>query len=174
MTAAAPPLVILRGNSASGKSTVARRIQRTLPRGRVAVIGQDHVRRELLWEHDVGQGDTIGLITAMARHCLGVGRTTVVEGIFGRERYGEMFARLLAEHAGASLVYYLDVSLEETVRRHAGKPIAGAVSDEELASWYRVRDVLGTPGEQVLGEELTEDEMVERVLADLSAAGVRG
>ena len=169
--ASAPPpaatLVILRGNSASGKSTVARRVQRSLPRGRVAVIGQDHLRRELLWEHDVTNGDTAGLILATARHCLGIGRITVVEGIFGSERYGEMFEELLAEHDGPSLVYYLDVSLEETLRRHAGKTIGGEVPASEVASWYREHDVLGAPGEQVLGEELSEDAMVARVHADL-------
>ena len=36
----APALVILRGNSASGKSTIARKVQHDLPRGRIAVIGQ--------------------------------------------------------------------------------------------------------------------------------------
>ena len=78
----APPFVVLRGNSASGKSTVARRVQRALPRGEVAVIGQDHVRRELLWEHDSGQGDTVGLLETMVRHCLGGGRITLLEGIY--------------------------------------------------------------------------------------------
>ncbi|MFC5375769.1 AAA family ATPase [Brachybacterium sacelli] len=167
---ASPALVILRGNSASGKSTVARQVQRALPRGRVAMIGLDHVRRELLWEHEVGQGDTIGLVTAMTQHCLRVGRTTVVEGIFGRERYGDMFAQLLAAHDGPHLVYYLDVSLEETLRRHAGNPIAHEVRADEVASWYRVHDVLGVPGETVLGEELSAEEMVTRVLTDLAAS----
>ena len=169
--ASAPPaatLVILRGNSASGKSTVARRVQRSLPRGSVAVIGQDHLRRELLWEHDVAGGETAGLILATARHCLGIGRITVVEGIFGSERYDDMFEEMLADHEGSCLVYYLDVSLEETLRRHAGKSIGGEVPASEVASWYREHDVLGTPGEQVLGEEFSEDDMVARVLADLA------
>jgi hypothetical protein len=166
----APPLVVLRGNSASGKSTVARRVQRELPRSKVAVIGQDHVRRELLWEREVGQSDTIGLVTVMAQHLLSIGRITVIEGIFGAERYGGMFADLLAGHTGPALVYYLDVSLPETLRRHAGKPIADHVSDAEVASWYREHDVLGVEGETVLGEELSEDDMVARVLADLQEA----
>lgn len=78
----APPFLVLRGNSASGKSTVARRVQRALPRGEVAVTGQGHVRREPLWEHDSGQGDTVGLLETMVRHCLGVGRITLLEGIY--------------------------------------------------------------------------------------------
>ncbi|MGP9843079.1 AAA family ATPase [Brachybacterium sp. 107] len=169
-TPSAPALVILRGNSASGKFTVARRVQRSLPRGRVAVIGQDHLRRELLWEHDAANSDTAGLILATARHCLGIGRITVVEGIFGSERYGDMFEEMLADHEGPCLVYYLDVSLAETLRRHAGKTIGGEVPASEVASWYREHDVLGAPGEQVLGEDLSEGDMVARVLADLTTA----
>src|SRR5690606_7444014 len=131
-------------------------------------IGQDHVRRELLWEREVGQSDTIGLVAVMARHLLSIGRITIIEGIFGAERYGALFADLLAEHRGPALVYYLDVSLAETLRRHAGKDIAAEVSDEEVASWYRERDALGVPGEVILPESLGPQELLDRVLQDLS------
>lgn len=166
-----PPLVVLRGNSASGKSTVARRAQRALPRGRVAVIGGDHVRRELLWEHETGQGEVVGLLVTMVRHCLAIGRITILEGIFGSERYHGMLDEILQEHAGSTLVYYLDVGLPETLRRHAGKPIADHVTQEEVASWYRGHDVLGADGEQVLGEQFSEDEVVAQLLTDLVAVG---
>lgn len=97
-----PTLVILRGNSASGKSTVARRVQRELSRGRVAVIGQDDVRRKLLWEHGSGPGATISLVEVMVRHCLARGRTTLLEGIFRSARYQQMCERLSTDHDGPS------------------------------------------------------------------------
>lgn len=169
--ASAPALVILRGNSASGKSTIARRAQRALPRGRVAVIGQDQVRRDILREHgDSEPADTIALTEVMVRHCLDRGRTVIVEGIFKTARYREMFEGLLAGHDGPHLVYYLDVSLEETLRRHALKPIAGHVSEEEVSSWYVERDLLELPGEVVLAEGRSEGELVAALLADLAAA----
>lgn len=163
-----PALVIVRGNSASGKSTLARQVQRALPRGQVAVIGQDHIRRDLLWEHDIGQGDTIGLLSVMVRHCLDIGRTTILEGIFKRERYGPLLRSLAAGHDGPVHVYYLDVSLPETLRRHAGKPIAAHVSEAEVASWYLEHDVLGMPEEVVLGESLSREDMLHRLLDDLA------
>ncbi|MGD7789618.1 zeta toxin family protein [Propionibacteriaceae bacterium Y1700] len=49
-----PHLVIIRGNSASGKTTAARSLQLALGRG-TANIGQDHFRRVVLREHDVPQ-----------------------------------------------------------------------------------------------------------------------
>lgn len=162
-------LVILRGNSASGKSTVARRVQRALSRGRVAVVGQDHVRRDLLRERDGDPVETIDLLELIVRRCLERGRIVILEGIFTQATYGPMMQGLLAGHDGPALVYYLDVSLPETLRRHATKPIAGHVGEEEVATWYRADDVLGLPGEVVLGEDLTEDAMVERLLADLAA-----
>jgi predicted kinase len=168
-----PALVILRGNSASGKSTVARRVQVEADGARIAVIGQDQVRRELLNEEDNPNLDTIGVVELLAEHCLDLGRTTIVEGIYKRIRYGEMFDRLRALAAARDLpvlIYYLDVGLEETIRRHAGKPIAGVVTDDDLRSWYRERDLLDVPGEQVLGESMSEDVLVERILADLGAA----
>ena len=164
-----PVLVILRGNSASGKSTIARRVQHALPRGRVAVVGQDHVRRDLLRERNVDPVETIDLLELIVRRCLGRGRVVILEGIFKEATYGPMMQGLLAGHDGPALVYYLDVSLPETLRRHATKPIAGHVDGPTVASWYEPHDLLGAPGEVVLAEDLSEDAMVERLLADLAA-----
>lgn len=113
---------------------VARRVQRELPRGRVAVIGQGHVRTELLWEHDSGPGDTISLVEVMVRHYLARGRIAVLEGIFRAARYQQMCERLITGHDGPSLVYYLNVSLPETLQRHPLRPIADDVSDEQVTS----------------------------------------
>lgn len=165
-----PVLMILRGNSASGKSTVARRVQRSRPQGEVAVIGQDAVRRDMLWAPNAPGGDTAGLLTTMVRHCLGIGRTTILEGILGADVYRDALVDLLDGHPGPHRVYYLDVGLPETLRRHAGKPIAPEVSEDEVASWYREHDVLGVPGEVVLGEERSEDALVAHLLADLEQA----
>ncbi|GAA3118678.1 putative ATPase [Kribbella aluminosa] len=48
-------LVVLRGNSGSGKTTTARTLRERLGRG-TAWVEQDHLRRILLREHDVPSG----------------------------------------------------------------------------------------------------------------------
>ncbi|MFF0493515.1 AAA family ATPase [Nocardia sp. NPDC004068] len=45
-------LIVLRGNSGSGKSTVAHQLQRHFPKGQCAVVAQDTVRRTILRERD--------------------------------------------------------------------------------------------------------------------------
>lgn len=45
-------LIVLRGNSASGKSTVARAVRDRYGYG-IALVGQDNIRRTVLREKDV-------------------------------------------------------------------------------------------------------------------------
>ncbi|GAB2933366.1 hypothetical protein GCM10027203_37290 [Nonomuraea fastidiosa] len=45
-------LVVIRGNSGSGKTSVARALRQAYGRRGLALIGQDVVRRDILREHD--------------------------------------------------------------------------------------------------------------------------
>lgn len=73
-------LILIRGNSASGKTTLARELQMAMGRG-TANIGQDHFRRVVLREHDVRGGDNIELIALATRHCLDIGYHVILEGL---------------------------------------------------------------------------------------------
>ncbi len=57
-------LIVLRGNSGSGKSTIAERIR--AQRDGVAIIGQDHLRRVILKEKDRPGAANIGLIDLLS------------------------------------------------------------------------------------------------------------
>ena len=52
-------LVVLRGNSASGKSSVAAGLRKRFGRG-IAVVGQDTLRRDVLHERDIPGGANVG------------------------------------------------------------------------------------------------------------------
>ena len=145
----APRLIVLRGNSASGKTTVAARLQRELGRG-TANIGQDHFRRVVLREHDAPGADNIALIAHTVRYCAGIGYNVIVEGILVADHYRDMLRRLIAEHPGPVHVFYLDVPLEETLRRHGTRPLGAELPADKLREWYVQSDLLGTPGEIVL------------------------
>lgn len=54
-------LILLRGNSGSGKTTVAKMLQRKLGRGTL-YIPQDVIRRELLWVKDEPDNKAIPLL----------------------------------------------------------------------------------------------------------------
>lgn len=59
-------LLVLRGNSGSGKTTTAREVRLRCGR-RIAIVSQDAIRRDLLREKDILGGVYIGLIDAIAR-----------------------------------------------------------------------------------------------------------
>ena len=73
-------LIVIRGNSASGKSAVAAEIRRRHGRG-LAIVGQDTLRRQVLRERDVPGGANIDLIDLTARFALDRGFHVIVEGI---------------------------------------------------------------------------------------------
>jgi predicted kinase len=73
-------LIVIRGNSASGKSAVAAEIRRRHGRG-LAIVGQDTLRRHVLAERDVPGGANIDLIDLTARFALDRGFHVIVEGI---------------------------------------------------------------------------------------------
>jgi uridine kinase len=78
MARAGQHLILIRGNCASGKTSLARELQVAMGGG-TANIGQDHFRRVVLREHDVPGGDNIELIALAARHCLQIGYHVICE-----------------------------------------------------------------------------------------------
>lgn len=159
-------LVILRGNSASGKSTVAAEIRARHGLRDLAIVGQDNLRRDVLRERDVPGGANIGLIDLVARYSLDHGFHVIVEGILYADRYGDMLATLRAEHRGLTRCYYFDVPFEETLRRHATKPQAAAYGEAEMRDWYRDRDLLPGGIEHVIPAGSTLENTVRRVMRD--------
>jgi adenylylsulfate kinase-like enzyme len=159
-------LIVLRGNSGSGKTTVARALQQQRGRDQVAVISQDVVRREVLWANDRAGNAAIGLIDLMARYALDQGFTVVVEGILHLDRYGDMLRRLVHDHNGTSLAYFWDVPFEETLRRHATKPKAAEFGETEMRDWWYGAAYIDGLSEATLGAEATLHDAVERVSAD--------
>lgn len=138
-------LVVLRGNSGSGKSTTARQLRARLGRG-TAIVEQDQIRRVLLWEKDTPGNAAIDLIGLNARYCLDRGFDVIVEGILSADRYGDMLRGLTADHRGTTVHYYFDIPFEETLARHATRSWAANVAPESMREWYEARRPAGRGG----------------------------
>ncbi|MFD0816779.1 AAA family ATPase [Micromonospora zhanjiangensis] len=160
-----PTLLIIRGNSGSGKTTTAREVRRRYGRG-CALIEQDYLRRIVLREHDSSRTDPVApaFIAATARTALDLGYHVVLEGILHTGRYAPVLRRLITDHAGPAHVFYLDVCFDETVRRHRtrGEPID--VTPEQMRDWYATLDLLDVPGERVIPETSTFEQTVATIL----------
>ena len=158
-------LIVIRGNSASGKSAVAAEIRRRHGRG-LAIVGQDNLRRQVLRERDVPGGANIDLIDLTARFALDRGFHAIVEGILYADHYGRMLTALIADHRELARAYYLDIPWAETLRRHATKALAAEYGEREMRGWYRERDVLPGGLEQIIPAASSLEETVRRIMAE--------
>jgi predicted kinase len=152
-------LIVIRGNSGSGKTSIAREVRRRHGRG-CALVEQDYLRRIVLRERDVAGGVAPGLIAHTARYALDHGYHVILEGILHAERYRDVLLDLLDRHDGERYVFYLDVSFDETVRRHRTRPQVDSFTPEQMREWYVPGDLLGHPAEQVIPESSTFDTSV--------------
>ncbi|WP_063746585.1 AAA family ATPase [Catenuloplanes japonicus] len=165
VSARKPILVVIRGNSGSGKTTTAREVRRQYGRG-CALIEQDHLRRVILREHGGGGEDRVAprFITTMARAALDGGYHVVLEGILHTGQYGDPLRALISEHTGPTACFYLDVSFDETVRRHLTRQEPIPVSADTMREWYTAQDLLGVADETVIPEHAEFDHVVTTIL----------
>jgi len=84
-------LIVLRGNSGSGKTSVSLALQRAYGRG-VAWVSQDMMRRQVLRELDHPGARNVGLIDLAVRYALESGYHVVLDGILRAARYEDMLA----------------------------------------------------------------------------------
>lgn len=156
-------LIIIRGNSGSGKSTVARELQQRLGYG-TALIEQNHIRRKLLRVKDTPGNPAIALINLNARYALDQGYDVIIEGIMSADRYRDMLQRLLTDYPHC--VYYFDIPFDETLRRHQTRDKTEEFGDVEMRRWWREYDVL-SDDDRIISQAHSCDEIVQRIIDDL-------
>lgn len=159
-------LIIIRGNSGSGKSTVAKQLQQKMGY-QTMLIPQDVVRREMLRVRDQHDNPSIQLVYDLAMYGNKIGFDVIVEGIFASERYGDMLRRLIGNFSGLSHVYYFDIPIEVTLERHLSKPNAHEFGEKELRNWWIEKDYLNLPYEKAIEADLSPDEILEMFVNDM-------
>jgi hypothetical protein len=124
-----------------------------------------------------GRGDVGELLTHLrdhgchdvtVRYALDRGYDVILEGILAAARYEPMLAGLARDHAGTTAHYYFDVPLEETLRRHATRPLARKVTPDMIRDWYIPRDLLGYTAERVIPESSSLQNTIQRIMTELN------
>lgn len=158
-------LIILRGNSGSGKTTIAQQLQKKLGES-VLLISQDTVRREMLAVKDGLGNPGIELIKQLAQYGNQRVSYVIIEGILRREWYGEMLQELNEQFA-QTFAYYFDLPFQETLKRHQTKEKASEFGEQELRSWWREKDYLDIPNEQLIGSDMEREAIVTKLLTEM-------
>lgn len=159
-------LIILRGNSGSGKTTTAKALQRKFGHGTM-LISQDVVRREMLFVKDGPDTEASQLLLELAlygkKHC----NIVILEGILNSKWYEKLFKNLLDEFNNQIFAYYFDIPFEETLNRHKLKPNANEFGEKELREWWNEKELLDIIPEVCLHKELCLNEVVEMIYKEV-------
>lgn len=162
-------LIILRGNSGSGKTATAKELHRRLPPGTALLISQDVIRREMLNVKDRPQNPAIDLIKLNAAfgraHC----DVVIIEGILKRELYNAALLKIAAAF-DQTVACYFDIPYEETLRRHQSRPQAQEFGAASLKKWWLEKDYLALPGEIQFTTDDTLSMRVEQLLKIIQKA----
>lgn len=163
-------LIILRGNSASGKSTVAKALRKKIGY-ETMLIQQDVVRRDILRVQDLPGNPSIELIYDLAMYGKKIGYDVIIDGIMHADKCDAILRRIIADFKGEAHVYYFDIPFEETLRRHETKmKEKEEYGEDEMRLWWREKDYVGLPNETTLHKDMEIEEVVEQIISDAGVA----
>ncbi|MBS9336735.1 zeta toxin family protein [Fructobacillus papyrifericola] len=133
-------LIIIRGNSGSGKTRLAKYIQDIVGEKNCFIVHQDIVRREILHTNDSKNNPSINLMKELADFGFEHYPISIIEGILRKDVYGEMLTQLSSDQRIQSMVLYLDYPFNITIENDQKKKQPfGKVT---LQKWWRENDVL--------------------------------
>ena len=159
-------LIIIRGNSGSGKTTTAKNLQAHLGSGNL-LVSQDTVRRDMLKVRDREGNLSIDLIRQIAEYGKNKCEFVIVEGILVSHYYGEMLHGLIEFFDRKSYAFYFELPFEETLKRHNSSPKKSEFGEESLRTWWNPKDYLGVENEISLTEEMSQKDVLEVILRQI-------
>lgn len=162
----AAQLIILRGNSGSGKTTTGKALQRKFGYGTM-LISQDVVRREMLFVKDGPNPKANQLLFELAQYGKSHCKIVILEGILNSKWYKQLFENLLKEFNNHIFAYYFDIPFEETLARHQHKPNAHEFGEKEMREWWMDKDFLDSIPEVCLHKDLSLNEIVDKIYRDV-------
>lgn len=162
-------LIIIRGNSGSGKTTTAKSLQNYWGNGTL-LVSQDVVRRDMLKVHDREGNLSIDLIRQIAEYGKDKCEFIIVEGILNKKRYGKMLHNLIQFFNQKAYTFYFDLTFEETVLRHNSRSKRMEFGEDSLRAWWTPNDYLGVDRETLLTNEMTQNDVLKLILNQLKWA----
>ena len=160
-------LIIIRGNSGSGKSTIASDLRLRLGYGTM-LIPQDTIRRDIIRVADELNNPAVKLIADIAMYGNRIGYDVIIEGILDTNKYGAMLKEVAA-HFDEIYTYYFDLSFDETLMRHATKQKSDEFGEKEMRQWWVEKDYLGWPDEVLLTVNLSKEDIIDMIAQRVNA-----
>lgn len=133
-------LIILRGNSGSGKTSVAKALQKRFGFNTM-LISHDMVRMQMLhvWGTD-GIAKSQPLLIELIKYGKEHSQITILEGVLDSREYCELFEVCAEVFRNKIHAYYYDLPFEETLLRHQTKSNCMDFGEPDMRRWWREKD----------------------------------
>ena len=152
-------LIILRGNSGSGKTTVAKALQEKFGRNTM-LISHDMVRMDILHAKDA---EALPLIIQLLKYGRHNSDITILEGILPIEVYMPLFETAVKEYGEDIFAFYYDLPFEETLRRHATKPNRADFGEEDMRRWWNEKDFINIIPEKIITKDFSISDTIDMI-----------
>jgi deoxyadenosine/deoxycytidine kinase len=153
-------LIVIRGPSASGKSTIAKKLHAHSVRPTL-LIHEDEVRFMFSdWKQSNHTASKL-LATSMIISGLQSSYDVIYEGISNIKTYDQYFQQIFKVHPHGNYFFYLNVSFEETLRRHKTRPQKDKFGIREMKRWLGYASPTGYSEEHIIPEPSTVEQTVE-------------
>jgi len=159
-------LIILRGNSGSGKTTVAKALQNKFGHGTL-LISQDMVRREMLLVKDGMEPKALPLLLELLKYGRENCDVVILEGILNSNWYRELFESIKIDFDLCIYSYYYKIPFEETLIRHQTKANYAEFGEEEMRRWWNETDYIEIIPEKIITTEFSLDRAVDMIYQDV-------
>jgi len=159
-------LIILRGNSGSGKTSTAKQLQKKFGHGTL-LISQDVVRREMMYVKDGENNKSIELLYNLVLYGKQNSSIVILEGILYKKWYTDFFIKLNNTFKNNIHAYYFDIPFEETLKRHIQKINSNDFGEKEMKSWWAENDYIDFLKETSLKDHQNLHEVVKQIYNDI-------
>lgn len=159
-------LIIIRGNSGSVKTTIAKALQHKLGYN-VMLISQDIVRREILRVKDGMNNLALPLIEQLLVYGHKNCEFVIVEGILKSKWYMPLFELAKAIYANNIYAYYYDLSFKETLLRHNTKANKDDFGEREMKEWWNEKDYINIIPEKLITADMSLFDTISMICNDV-------
>lgn len=164
-----PKLIIIRGNSGSGKTSLAKALQEKFGRNTM-LISQDMVRIQMLNAKDA---QAIPLLIKLLQYGRQNSEITILEGILDSECYAPLFQTALEEYGSNIFALYYDLPFEETLLRHDTKPNKADFGEQAMRRWWKEKDYIGIIPEKIITKDMSLKDAAELIEKAVKTGGTR-
>ncbi len=154
-------LIIIRGPSGVGKSTVAKALLKRTTRPTV-LVDLDHYRFSFVNPPNHDHGLEYAMSGSDVLIGLQLGFDVIFDGNFTATAHDPFLDKLLSAHPEETYLFYLDASLNETLKRHETKSHP-RISADKMKEVYHYASPTGHEQEVIIPESSSVAQTVEQI-----------